>query len=121
MSEEQKCRVCGCTENNACVSPYSGACYWVEDDLCSACCIVTLSHEYVNSLSVLVTWFRDMITKRNIGTSGLTAAYCDELLVALHPSNNNASDIVNGKATRDIKAGEAITIDVSELRRLENE
>jgi hypothetical protein len=30
---EQACRVCGCTWNNAC----SGGCYWVEDDLCSAC------------------------------------------------------------------------------------
>ena len=32
-SEEQKCRVCGCTWNNACV----GSCYWVEEDLCSRC------------------------------------------------------------------------------------
>jgi hypothetical protein len=30
---EQKCRVCGCTDNNAC----EGGCYWVEDDLCSKC------------------------------------------------------------------------------------
>ena len=27
------CRVCGCTENNACVR----GCWWVEEDLCSAC------------------------------------------------------------------------------------
>jgi protein gp37 len=27
------CRVCGCTENNAC----EGGCWWVEDDLCSSC------------------------------------------------------------------------------------
>ena len=32
-SREQKCRVCGCTQNNAC----KGGCYWVEDDLCSKC------------------------------------------------------------------------------------
>lgn len=31
--EEQKCRVCGCTWNNAC----EGSCYWVEEDLCSKC------------------------------------------------------------------------------------
>lgn len=30
---EQICRVCGCTENNAC----EGGCSWVEPDLCSAC------------------------------------------------------------------------------------
>ncbi|MCK9435726.1 MAG: hypothetical protein M0Q12_00795 [Synergistaceae bacterium] len=27
------CRVCGCTDNHAC----EGGCYWVEEDLCSAC------------------------------------------------------------------------------------
>lgn len=27
------CRVCGCTENNACFP----SCHWVEDDLCSTC------------------------------------------------------------------------------------
>lgn len=30
---ERTCRVCGCTEFNACQPP----CWWVEDDLCSAC------------------------------------------------------------------------------------
>lgn len=30
---EQKCRVCGCTQDSAC----PGGCYWVEDDLCSQC------------------------------------------------------------------------------------
>jgi hypothetical protein len=33
LFEEQKCRVCGCTDNNAC----EGGCSWVEDDLCSRC------------------------------------------------------------------------------------
>jgi len=31
--EERICRVCGCTEDNAC----EGGCSWVEEDLCSAC------------------------------------------------------------------------------------
>ena len=31
--EDQACRVCGCTWDNAC----EGGCYWVEDDLCSSC------------------------------------------------------------------------------------
>lgn len=30
---EQKCRVCGCTWDNAC----PGGCHWVEPDLCSQC------------------------------------------------------------------------------------
>jgi len=31
--EVRKCRVCGCTDIQAC----PGGCYWVEDNLCSAC------------------------------------------------------------------------------------
>lgn len=31
--KRKKCRVCGCTDDKACV----GGCYWVEDDLCSQC------------------------------------------------------------------------------------
>lgn len=33
----KKCRVCGCTENNACKQKDGNACYWVFDDLCSNC------------------------------------------------------------------------------------
>lgn len=32
-ASERKCRVCGCSDFNACPGP----CYWVEDDLCSEC------------------------------------------------------------------------------------
>lgn len=35
--DERACRVCGCTETNACVSKRHGACWWVEEDLCSHC------------------------------------------------------------------------------------
>ena len=31
--EERICRICGCTEDNAC----EGGCSWVEEDLCSSC------------------------------------------------------------------------------------
>lgn len=34
VASEPVCRVCGCTQNNAC--PPDG-CHWVEKDLCSAC------------------------------------------------------------------------------------
>lgn len=36
---EQKCRVCGCTQNDCrqCIEKTGSPCYWVEDDLCSAC------------------------------------------------------------------------------------
>lgn len=31
--EEQKCRVCGCTDDDGCEE----GCSWVEDELCSSC------------------------------------------------------------------------------------
>lgn len=34
--EEQECRNCGCTWNNACITEY-GPCWWVKEDLCSGC------------------------------------------------------------------------------------
>ncbi|HRH71438.1 MAG TPA: hypothetical protein PLB89_18200 [Flavobacteriales bacterium] len=34
---ERECRVCHCTEMNACVSEDGVPCHWVEEDLCSAC------------------------------------------------------------------------------------
>lgn len=35
LVKEQKCRVCGCTDDHAC----PGGCYWVKEDLCSSCAI----------------------------------------------------------------------------------
>ena len=31
------CRVCGCTEDNACETAEGDPCHWAEPDLCSAC------------------------------------------------------------------------------------
>jgi hypothetical protein len=31
------CRVCGCTDDNACLDPEFGPCWWVAADLCSHC------------------------------------------------------------------------------------
>ena len=33
----QVCRVCGCTDNWACVDDLGWPCEWVDDELCSAC------------------------------------------------------------------------------------
>lgn len=33
----RSCRVCGCTDDHACVDTDLGPCWWVEDDLCSHC------------------------------------------------------------------------------------
>ena len=36
VSEVRTCRVCGCTDDNACIG-FVSACYWIEPDLCSNC------------------------------------------------------------------------------------
>jgi hypothetical protein len=37
--EERRCRTCGCTDNDCCqcIAKTGRPCYWVEEDLCSAC------------------------------------------------------------------------------------
>jgi hypothetical protein len=37
--ETRKCRVCGCIDTQECSDPNHGGepCYWIADDLCSAC------------------------------------------------------------------------------------
>jgi hypothetical protein len=44
MSEKKQpnvrtCRICGCTDDDChqCIEKTGEPCYWVEDDLCSAC------------------------------------------------------------------------------------
>jgi hypothetical protein len=33
----RRCRQCGCSEEDACIHPDHGNCWWVEEDLCSHC------------------------------------------------------------------------------------
>lgn len=42
LDAQRRCRVCGCTDDNACM-PHS--CYWVEEDLCSECVGKEEQHE----------------------------------------------------------------------------
>jgi len=83
--------------------------------------MVTISEEHAYSLSRMAKWFQSMIVERGIGTSELTEGHCEELIEALKVKQDCAGDIVNGVAMRDIKAGEMITVNVNELRRLEHE
>ena len=47
-----KCKVCGCTENNACCHPEYGPCWWTDyyEDLCSHCA----GEDHPNSLASLI-------------------------------------------------------------------
>lgn len=39
LDGERKCRICGCTDSDCstCIKKTGNPCYWVDDDLCSAC------------------------------------------------------------------------------------
>ncbi len=39
VGSKRSCRVCGCTDDDCsgCVERTGEPCYWIEDDLCSAC------------------------------------------------------------------------------------
>lgn len=37
MLQVRECRVCGCTDERACVGADGRPCHWVAADLCSAC------------------------------------------------------------------------------------
>lgn len=41
VESTRSCRVCGCTDDRACVGGPLGTCYWVTEELCSACAPVT--------------------------------------------------------------------------------
>lgn len=49
--EPQKgiCRVCGCTENDACTHPVYGSCWWVNETetLCSHCATDKIKNDFV--------------------------------------------------------------------------
>jgi hypothetical protein len=34
---DRRCRICGCSQHQACIDPEHGPCWWVELDLCSHC------------------------------------------------------------------------------------
>ena len=41
---------------------------------------VEITDQHAHSLSVMVQWFKKMITTRGVDTPDLTAEYCDELI-----------------------------------------
>lgn len=43
--DERMCEVCGCTEDNACVSQDGEACSWASENLCSFCDDGTLGRQ----------------------------------------------------------------------------
>ncbi len=52
MSAKRICRVCGCTEDNGCLTA-SGPCHWVAEDLCSACLERAQNKPVITALDIL--------------------------------------------------------------------
>lgn len=132
--------------------------------------MIQITNQQAESLARMAKWFQGMIVDRNVGTPGLTAEYCQELIDALdtkrpgrlhgvyHPiycmeyqcsfmvsavqmaqkqvkcwscngtnivQNNRdvniKSDVIDGKATRLLKPGEMINIEINEYMKIVKE
>ncbi|MHB1278274.1 MAG: hypothetical protein ACYC1Q_07740 [Bacteroidia bacterium] len=46
------CRQCGCVAMDACDDQFTGCCFWVEEDLCSACATPAQIQEAMDDLAV---------------------------------------------------------------------
>lgn len=66
-STSQKCRACGCTQNNCsgCVARTGHPCYWVESDLCSACAPIKDKSQHL-SVHVFASQLRSKLTNREM-------------------------------------------------------
>jgi hypothetical protein len=47
------CRICGCSNNNACSDQETGTCWWVQESLCSACATKEEKQAAINQLRTL--------------------------------------------------------------------
>jgi hypothetical protein len=66
---EEKCKICGCTDTNAC----EGGCYWVAEELCSKCLDKVLQeHTRLNQdKELLIKYLEEKIKKIGISDTDL--------------------------------------------------
>jgi hypothetical protein len=71
--EVRRCRVCGCTDDDCsgCIERTGKPCYWVEEDLCSACCPGSIANRCPQCGEQLVT-------ANTNGTEEGLDTYCEE-------------------------------------------
>lgn len=53
--DARRCRICNCTQDHACLDPEHGACWWVEDDLCSHCGVPAIVAGEYDRLQAIIT------------------------------------------------------------------
>ena len=51
--DQQVCRKCGCMDNTPCFDKVTGTCWWVEEDLCSACATPAQIQNALNQMKKL--------------------------------------------------------------------
>lgn len=74
-----RCRMCGCTDYDACFDPGLGiTCSWYDDDLCTFCVAIAIDRQLPPEPPALVTIYSDA-----------QAADC------LHANNSHARRILN--------------------------
>lgn len=86
----RSCRVCGCTENNACHTPDgpNPTCHWVEPDLCSACVSKVPEGELMmlnGEEKQIIACFR----KLSVGQRPQTIRFMDAMLKLLESKEPN--------------------------------
>lgn len=94
-ASEQKCRVCGCTENNCeqCIKLTGHPCHWVEVDLCSACqdAIDTVKNQSSNKNLIDMNFFEQLAASGNVDLTMRIMQKNDKLTLNIMPGSNSST------------------------------
>lgn len=111
----QKCRVCGCTEDNCaqCIEKTGGPCHWIEPDLCSAC--VEKSEEIIDHENERISIPADLFSSlgNKIDIPGIIEGKVKHLPVINNKTYCLSGGVGagNGNGYTSIDAYEAVIID----------
>jgi PRTRC genetic system protein E len=97
--EEQKCRVCGCTDNDCsrCIKITGKPCHWVEPDLCSACADAINTSKNQSDMN----FFQQLAAVGNVDLTLRILQKGDELTIDVRPGSMASTQkpyIVSGTA-----------------------
>ncbi len=90
MSQDQKCRVCGCTEDDCskCIKLTGHPCHWVEEDLCSACADAINKQQNIMSMS----FFKQLVGFGNVDLTMRIMQKDNELTINIMPGSKSTQD-----------------------------
>ena len=87
---ERKCRICGCTDNDCrqCIKKTGNPCWWVEEDLCSACQEQT---NFSSNKKVNMEFFSKLAEMESVDLSIRIMKKNDKLTLNIMPGSGNAT------------------------------